>query len=177
MKILILSPLFPPDVGAPAPYVKALMCCLKGHTVTGLIYGYLPESVEGVSITAIDKRTWVVRRLIAYTKALVQARRDVDLIILNNAPSVELPMLLVSLCSQNTIVLCESDPLAIKSSSKGFYKLLHALLVRRSKKIITLPNETIYTAPEQLPFNTVDTLVTDIQNKWWHDHINELTTL
>jgi hypothetical protein len=177
MKILILSPLFPPDVGAPAPYVKALMSRLKEHALTGLIYGYLPESVAGVPITAIDKRTWVVRRLVAYTKALVHARRDVDLIILNNAPSVELPMLLVSLCTKNTIVLCESDPLALKASSKGFYKLLHTLLIRQVKKVIILPVEAAYISPEQLPFKDVDTTVVSTQNNWWHNHLHELTTI
>jgi hypothetical protein len=177
MKILILSPLFPPDIGTPAPYTKELMRRLKGHIVTGLVYGYLPESVESVTITAVDKRTLIMRRLITYTKALVYARRDVDLIILNNAPSVELPMFLVSLFTKHTIVLCESDPLALKASSKGFYKLLHTILIRRSKKVIVLPDETIYTTPEHLPFRDVDTSITDIQNKWWHDHLHELTTI
>ena len=177
LKILILSPLYPPDVGAPAPYVKALMSRLKEHTVTGLIYGYLPESVAGVTITAIDKRALVVRRLVAYTKALVHARKDVDLIILNNAPSVELPMLLVFLFTKNTIVLCESDPLAHNASSKGFYKLLHTLLVRRSKKVIILPTESIYIPPEQLPFKDVDTTAVSTQNNWWHNHLHELTTI
>ena len=177
LKILILSPLFPPDVGAPAPYTKELLRRFMGHEVTALIYGYLPESVPHVKVTAIDKRTWVVRRLIAYTKALVNARKDVDLIILNNAPSVELPLLLVSLFNKNTIMLCESDPLAYKASSKGLYRILHGLMVRRCKKVVVLPEEAVYMTPERLPFETIDTEVIQKQDTWWKNHCIELTTI
>ena len=177
MKILILSPLFPPDVGAPAPYVKELLRRLKGHDVTVLIYGYLPELVPGVQMMAVDKRTWVIRRLVSYTRALLHARTEADLIIVNNAPSVELPMLLVSLVTRNTIVLCESDPLALRASKKGFYKVLHAQIIRRSKKVIVLPKETLYTAPERLPFETVDGEVIQAQDIWWKNHCIELTTI
>lgn len=177
MKILILSPLFPPDVGAPAPYAKELMSRLKAHSVSALIYGYLPESVDGVSIAAIDKRTWLVRRLVTYTKALAQASKEADLIVVNNAPSVELPVFLVSLFRKNTIVLCESDPLALKASKKGFYKLLHTLIIRRAKKIIILPEETVYLTPERLPFTNVADLASVAQNEWWDTHLLELTTI
>lgn len=177
MKILILSSLFPPDVGAPAPYAKELMSRLKGHTVTGLIYGYLPESVQGVHITAVDKRTWIVRRLFLFTTALMQARKETDLIILNNAPSVELPMLLVSFFTKNTIVLCESDPLARQASKKGLYKLLHTLLVRRCKKVVVSPKEAHYTTPEQLPFVEIDPKLMHTLNDWWNTHLQELTTI
>ncbi len=177
MKILILSPLFPPDVGAPAPYVKELLRRLNGHDVTTLMYGYLPESVPGVQMIAIDKRTGVIRRLVTYATALMRARTEADLIILNNAPSVELPMLLVSLLTPNTIVLCESDPLALKASRKGFYKLLHTLMVRRCKKVVVLPEETMYMIPELLPFLSIDTEAVAKQNSWWTKHCIDLMTI
>lgn len=177
MKILVLSPLFPPDVGSPAPYVKELLYRLRAHEAEALIYGYLPESVPGVSITAIDKRTWVIRRLISYTRAIIRSRAKVDLIILNNAPSTELPMFLVSLFTPNTIVLCESDPLAYKISNKGLYTLLHKLTVRYVKKIVVLPEETLYKTPEKLPYNSVDSEVAQRQDAWWTAHIKELTII
>lgn len=177
MKILILSPLFPPDVGEPASYVKELMRRLEGHSVEALIYGYLPESVPTVQITAVDKRSWVLKRLFTYTRSLFKAQASAEIIILNNAPSIELPLLFVSLFYKRRIILCESDPRASKAAQSGFYKTLHTQVKKRCVKVITLPDQSVYNAPETLPFSEPNPTLLQARASWWSVHVKELTII
>ena len=124
MQLLLLAPLFPPDTGDPAEYTKELCMRLQGHGVTALIYGHLPEAVLGAKIVAVDKRQWLPKRLFSYTLALYKHVRTADVVIVNNAPSTELPLLLVSLFLPVKIILCESDMLAQKSAA--FHRLAPA---------------------------------------------------
>jgi hypothetical protein len=177
MQLLLLAPLFPPDTGDPAEYAKELCSRLQENTLTALIYGHLPEAVSGVQITAIDKRQWLPKRLLSYTIALYSRAKVADAVIVNNAPSTELPMLLVSLFLPVKIIMCESDPLAQKASTTGFYHLVHKALVRRSKKTFLLPDEHVYKRAEVLPFSEQDKTQTEQREVWWRAHVNELTTI
>ena len=51
MKILVITPIFPPDIGGPASYVPAVSASLveKGHAVTVLTLSVQPP--EGVTVT------------------------------------------------------------------------------------------------------------------------------
>lgn len=175
MKVLILTPLFPPDIGDPATYVKELATRMTMHETSLLIYGHLPEAVSGVGITAIDKRQWLPKRLVAYTIALFNLSKKADLIIINNAPSTELPALFVSFFVSKKMILCESDSLAIIAVQGGFYKIIHSLLKRRCNTIIVLPYEGLYKKPEVLPFSTTDEKTLATREAWWNNHLKELT--
>ncbi len=176
MRILILTPLFPPDNGDPAAYVKELAARMSGHETQLLIYGHLPESVPGVAITAIDKRQWLLKRLLSYTIALWGATKDVDIVIINNAPSTELPALIVSLLQRRTWIICESDTRVVASRS-GVYKIIHRLLQGRCRKTIRLPDESLYKKPEVLPFIILEPDITTKREVWWEHHLKELTTI
>lgn len=174
MKILILSPLFPPDTGAPADYVKELAARLAPeHETKLLVYGYLPESVTSVTIQAIDKRSLLPFRLFSYTKALL-TYRDADLLLVQNAPSVELPLLLARLILKVPYVLVESDPIAAVSSTRGFYKQLHSYIKKSAKKVIALPPEATYKKAEVLPFVEFDAAGEARRQTWWNDHVTSL---
>lgn len=178
MKILILSPLFPPDVGDPANYCKELATRLTGHDVTLLIYGYLPESVTGVTIATIDKRHFLPKRLFEYTKRLQREIKGADLIIVNNGPSIELPALLVSLTKAKSMVLCESDSLASSLAiTSRSYKLIHRLFLRHCNRVITLPSQSVYQKPEVLPFVSAARAELEEREVWWAQHIKELLTI
>lgn len=174
MKILILSPLFPPDTGTPAAYVKELASRLHHKDISLLIYGYLPESISTVPIQSIDKRQLLPVRLFQFTRTLLRESRDIKHLIINNAPSVELPALLVSFVRPLHITLLLSDPVAKKASERGLYKILHTFLKRRSQAIITLPPPTTYEKAETLPFVSSDTEKEAARESWWHEHINTL---
>ena len=177
MKILLLTPLFPPDTGDPAAYVKELATRLKSHQVTVLMYGYLPESIPHVVTVAIDKRQLMPTRLLKYTSALWRHSRTAELIVINNAPSTELPALLVSFLRPNKMLLCDSDPIATTAARSGLYRIIHQLLKRRCKKTIILPDGAVYKKPEVLPFTEIDEDIYTKRETWWDNHLNELSNI
>jgi glycosyltransferase involved in cell wall biosynthesis len=93
MKIAIATPLYPPDLGSLALYVKELAMRLKKeHEVTIIAYTHLPEPIPGVHIIAISKRQPLPLRLIAYFFALLRLMREADVVQAENGASVELPL-------------------------------------------------------------------------------------
>jgi hypothetical protein len=119
MRILLLSPLYPPDIAPPAPYVKELLKRL-GPEASLLTYGRLPEPVEGVQITAVDKRRSLVPRLFAYTRTLMRRAKNADVLYAQNGASVELPLLLASLVRRTPVVFAISDASAHARAGKSF---------------------------------------------------------
>lgn len=174
MKILILTPLFPPDVGDPAHYVKELCTRLAHNGPTLLMYGYLPEAVDGVTMITVDKRQPLWKRLFSYSIALFKVSKDTDCIFINNAPSTELPALIISFFRKRKMILCESDSLAITAAESGLYKIVNYLLKKRCKKIITLPSESVYKKPEILPFSTIEENVIKSHEDWWDAHVKQI---
>jgi hypothetical protein len=172
MKTLIISPLFPPDTGAPASYVKELATRL-GTSTSLLIYGYLPEDVPTVSITAIDKRASLPLRLYRFTVALFTSE-NIDCFLVNNAPSVELPFFIFYLLKRPCFVLIESDSLLQKSTLRGWYRFVHTYLSKRAKNVVVV-SEAIYAKAELLPFTEFDTVKESAREAWWQEHCNELT--
>jgi hypothetical protein len=177
MRITILTPLFPPDTGAPAPYTKLLAKKLTAHTVTLIIYGRLPESVPAVKMITLAKHRTKVSLLGKSLQALFTASKESDLILINNGPSSELPALLFSYLSQTPIKLCLSDPLAAQASQRGWYKLIHSLLLKRVHSVIQLPAAEQYLPAEILPFTKPDKAAASRQQHWWAQHLQEIITL
>ncbi len=174
MKTLIISPLFPPDTGAPAPYAKELASRLPSETSL-LIYGYLPETVAGnIAITAIDKRSALPLRLFLFTSSLFRVR-NVDHFLVNSGPSTELPFFIFYLLKKPTFVLIESDPLLHTEDLRGWYKFIHTYLRKRAKKVIAVSEET-YMKAELLPFTKFDTAKEATREIWWQQHCREVTS-
>lgn len=172
MRITVLTPLFPPDTGAPAPYVKALASHLTQHTVTVIAYGRLPEAVKNVTITPIDKRE---RKLFLIGKCVrALFKQDTDLLLVNNGPSAELPALVYSYFSQTPMVLIESDPRAVTASTRGWYAHLNRLLKKRCRQIVSLPSEDTYLKPEILPFTELSPTALLKVEDWWKHHLTTL---
>jgi glycosyltransferase involved in cell wall biosynthesis len=97
MRILIVTPLYPPDLGNLAVYVKALVIRLHTHhTVTVATYGDLPETVPGVDVVCTPKRWPTPLRLMVFTIRLWQATRAADLLYVSDGASVGFPSVIVS---------------------------------------------------------------------------------
>jgi hypothetical protein len=173
MKTLIISPLFPPDTGAPAPYTKELASRL-GQTASLLVYGHLPEAVPQVPVTAIDKRSNLPLRLFRFTRALFK-HSHASCFLVNSAPSVELPFLIFSLFTHPHFILLESDPLLEKKTRHGWYGLIHTLLKKRAHKVLVVSPEA-YTKAETLPFTPFDTELESKREAWWQAHLTELSS-
>lgn len=175
MRIAIATPLYPPEIAAPAPYIKELAKRLAGrHEVTIVAYGRLPEQVPGVHIMTVDKRQPLLSRLIAYTRALRQVARRADIIYAVNGASVELPVVLATLSSPRSFVLGIADPVAREHAKQSW--ALHAIdriAAQHSRAVIEhmpLPR------PEINPLTGVPKEAFDAYEDSWQAHLEELET-
>lgn len=175
MKILILTPLFPPDTGDPSSYVKELARRLSSdHSVTVLLYGHLPEAVPGATLHAVDKRAPLPLRLIAFTVALLNELRGADRILVNNGPSTELPFLLVSPFIRAKTILLESDQLATTAATKGIYKLVHSYLKTHVTSLVSFSDHEAYQQTEWLPYQETNVARENERTLWWENHIKTI---
>ncbi len=176
MRIALVSPLYPPDIEAPAPYVKELATRLsKTHSVTILTYGELPEQIPNVHIIAISKKISLVRRLMAFTRTLVQLSREVDVLIIENGPSVELPTLIARMVGMRKGLLHKGDPRSVIRSSRNIFFRILRTLVEHSvpRTLLGSPNER----PEILPFDPYPHEAFKAYEHSWASHLFDIETL
>ncbi|MCA9358052.1 hypothetical protein KC902_02200 [Candidatus Kaiserbacteria bacterium] len=173
MKVLIITPLFPPDTGAPAPYSKLLAKRLAKHDVIVLAHGTLPETVPHATIISIPKNSL---KTILIAKTLRQLFLvKTDLIVVNNGPAVELPMLIYSFFAKTPFILIESDPISLSHSQTGLRALVHRNLRKRARGVLQLPtHESDYLPLEILPFRKIDTACQAAQDAWWNEHCKQI---
>ncbi len=151
MNVTLATPLYPPDVEWPAPYIKELARRLSpAHSVTIVTYGEIPEKVDGVSIVAISKRQPRAARLMGYTRALWRAARRADVIYAENGASVELPLVVVSFLTRKPILMHLGDQRAhAKAAGSVALKNIEKAALVSAKKVVT---DSPLERPEILPF-------------------------
>lgn len=175
MNILIATPLFPPDIEPSAMYVQELAKRLADtYSVSVLTYGALPEPTENVTVYGVGKNELMPVRLTRFFFTLLKEVRKTDVVIFENGPSVELPVLLVSLFSLNTrFIFHEGDRRALKALRRQPIRaLLHRLVRMRAKCTL---NETPPEKPEILPLSSVH--VPDVMMSYdavWDLHLKEV---
>ncbi len=176
MRILLATPLYPPDIAEPAPYVKELAKRLsKEHIVTIVAYGTLPEKIQGVRIIAVNKRRPLLLRLLAYTTALVRASRDADLIYAENGASVELPAGLVALITGRPLVIHIGDKDAHERAARNkLYFFIEKFAILRAQRTII---ETPMKRPEILPLEPRPDAALAAYEASWSMHFNSLNTI
>jgi hypothetical protein len=176
MHIVLATPLYPPDIAPPAPYVKELAKRLSGgHQVTIVTYGKLPEQVAGVQIIAVPKNRMLLARLIQYTRHLLRAARKADILYAQNGASVELPLLLVSFITTTPIVLCFGDAAAhARTKSRPILRYLERMARARAKSVVhdVPPSRPIILPLEPRPEQEL--LAYEME---WRDHANKLERL
>jgi hypothetical protein len=179
MRIGIISPLFPPDIAIPAPYVKELAMRLAHvHDICVLTYNHIPETIPRVSISAVEKQQRLPLRLYRFTRALSRLAREVDVIIVQNGISTELPALLVSFFRSTPILLETSDPKAILQNKRSFLKRsIHKLLCKRALSC-SETNVAIdaLTKPEVFSFLPYPTDAFNAYETAWEVHLLALRT-
>lgn len=120
MKILLVTPLFPPDIADPAPYVKELASRLsKDHEVTVLTYSHLPEKLAQTKIITIEKSRMLPLRLLSMLAALRKEAKNNDVVYVQNGPSTELPTALIALFSRTPFLLRLGDEAALRFAEKS----------------------------------------------------------
>lgn len=176
MRIAIATPFFPPDVEVPASYVKTLAGTLqKEHEVTVILYGHLPEAVDGVHMLPVDKRRHILPRLIAYTQALWHASKEVDVIYAENGPSVELPIVLISFFSKVPYILHEGDPRA-RTRIMPWYHVRTILARIARRRAYTVLDEQLPERPEILPFAPYPKDALTTYESIWQTHTQHITS-
>ncbi len=200
MKILIATPLYPPDIAGHAPYVKELASRLKNmHEVTIVAYNHIPERIDGVHIIVVEKQLPLPVRIIKYAYMLFIAARRADVVYLQNGASTELPMILISHLTSTPFTLRLGDEVPLCYAEKNIWHrlLLHAALWSARKVIVHtktsvclhtlkmsegLKNKMIDVArplirPEVLPFQGYPLASFEEYESSWVQHVNKLNTL
>lgn len=179
MKILIVTPLFPPDTAPSAVYTKELARRLSSeHQVTVLLYGHLPESIPNVTLVSVDKRRAASWRLWSFMWELQKESSLADIILVQNGPSVELPCLFTLRFRSQPVILVESDQPALqRTNAKPYYKNTHQLLRARVSSIYSAtkpwPNEKPLIHPLK-PYPEKEMVIWE---KSWKQHLQQLETL
>ena len=188
MKLIIASPLFPPDIADPAPYVKRLAELLKeDYEVTVVAYGRLPEKIDGVKILTADKRRPLPFRIWVYIFLLVKECVKADILFFQNGPSVELPAVFAALCTRVTLDFNISDLTALHVAKKGGIKSVIFDLALSVSKIV-LSNESMQDKkcrilampmekPEILPLEEHPSLALENYKASWKEYLSQLSKI
>lgn len=106
MKIILATPLYPPEIGGPATYTKELAERLCGEQeITIVAYASTSENISGTKLLTISKRRSLPVRLLKFTYVLYQAARGADVIYVQNAVAAGLPAVLVKMLTGTPVVL------------------------------------------------------------------------
>ena len=177
MRIILVSPLYPPDVAYPAPYVKELAARLSAiaeYNVTIVTYADIPEEIKGVQIHTVSKHMPLSYRIFTYTLLLLRELRGADVVYSENGTSVELPIVVATFFRHVPLVMHLSDTFSHTRASKStLYGTIEKLALSRAKKVISIsPAEK----PEILPFVPSPTTELASYKKSWDEHIALLTS-
>ncbi len=97
MRILIATPIYPPEIGGPATYVKELCDRLgKTHDITVIAYTNEGEAFPHTRLISVSKEWVLPVRLVIYFIKLLRVAKNYDFIYVQNAMASGLPVALVS---------------------------------------------------------------------------------
>ncbi|MFZ2621028.1 MAG: glycosyltransferase family 4 protein [Minisyncoccia bacterium] len=106
MKIIIATPIYPPEIGGPATYTKELCERLhKEHDITIITYTDSTEVFPGTKLIAISKQDPLATRLRKYFFAVWKESKNADLIYVQNAMASGFPVAIVSIFRRMPFIL------------------------------------------------------------------------
>ncbi len=106
MKIVIATPIYPPEIGGPATYTKELCERLHDtHDITVVAYTDVGTRFEGTKLIPVSKRRPLPVRLHLYLFTLLKAARDADLVYVQNAMASGLPTAIACMILRKPFVL------------------------------------------------------------------------
>ncbi len=106
MRILIATPIYPPEIGGPATYVHELCDRLgKTHDITVLAYTDEGEAFPHTRLISVSKRWPLPVRLSIYFIKLLRVAKNFDVMYVQNAMASGLPVALVSIVTKVPFVL------------------------------------------------------------------------
>lgn len=106
MKIIVATPLFPPEIGDIATYTKNIVEHLKlKNQVQVLAYAGQVEKIPGVDIYTVNKKQILFLRIWKYFLKLLNLSQGADLIYVQNSIAVNLPAILVKIITGKKIII------------------------------------------------------------------------
>lgn len=106
VKIILATPLFPPEIEALSTYSKDLAEHLKNdHDIVVAVYASQTEKIDGVKILKINKRQPLVVRLFNFTVKLLKISKEADVIYAQNAVACGLPAIIVQTLKKVPVVV------------------------------------------------------------------------
>ena len=197
MRILLITPLYPPDIADPAPYVKELATRLgRAHTVSVLAYNHLPEKVPNVTVHTIEKSSPLPTRLFRMFFAIIKHGRTADVLYVQNGPSTELPAAFATLFLWKPYILRLGDEAALMFAEKKLLiritqrfamlrariNVVHSTELNQKVAGICGINHTTYLdrppkKPEILPFRNRPNAELGNYERAWKAHTETLTSI
>lgn len=106
MKIIIATPIYPPEIGGPATYTKELCERIaSAHDITVITYTNSAEVFVGTRLVPIGKGRPLPVRLAVFFIKLLRASKNTDIIYVQNAMAAGLPVALVHILTGVPFVL------------------------------------------------------------------------
>lgn len=95
MKILLATPVYPPEIGGPATYTVEIVERLhNNHDIKIVALADNPKVLDGASLTTISKKQRIWTRLWKTYKAILKEGKDRDVIYVQNALAAGFPAVL-----------------------------------------------------------------------------------
>jgi glycosyltransferase involved in cell wall biosynthesis len=106
VKIVLATPVYPPEFGGPATYTKGLALKLRDkHEIVIVAYASTSEIIPGTTLYVTSKRRPLPLRLGKFFFDLFRASRGADVIYVQNAMAAGLPAVLVGMLRGIPVVL------------------------------------------------------------------------
>lgn len=106
VKIILATPVYPPEIGGPATYTKELATRLKSkHDIVIVAYASTSEIIPGTTLFVASKRRPLLLRLFKFTFDLFMASRGADVIYVQNAMAAGLPAVVIGMLRRIPVVL------------------------------------------------------------------------
>ncbi len=192
MRLLIVTPLYPPDIAPLAVYVKEFAKRFSSRAdITILAYAHIPEKIEDVRIVTVTKNIPLLFRLVSFTYTLWKESRKADIIFIQNGASVELPASVVSLVCNTPQIVRLGDPVALRSAkTRWILGVILKFVLFRATQIVD--EQTILThtyakkttgittpssRPEILPFTEYPKESFEQYEESWNEYLKQLAQI
>lgn len=174
MKILITTPLYPPEIAEIAVYSKTLAEKLSiNHKITLLAYANHPLKAQGFSFIYVLKNKNFFTRIFLFFKALIKNINNQEILFLQSGISASLPAFLIAKIKNKKIVFryFEDEPEKRAQIKTNRFKII---IIKTIQKIILKYSDTIICSTKLLKEKLINiyktqnnkiTIIEDPQNK------------
>ncbi len=106
MRIILATPIYPPEIGGPATYTKELATRLaKAEQITIVTYADEAQVMPGTKLVLVAKSQGVFSRLIQFFFAMLREAGKAQVIYVQNAVAAGLPAVLAGMLLKKPVVL------------------------------------------------------------------------